>query len=353
MAKKNTTPKDPTTRTRPRILVLEGYSASATNAVRRQGADTVKLSPTAVDQIERALFMDGEFDGLLLTGGGDVDPREYGEKPNKKVYGVSEQRDYCELLALDFAREAGIPVLGICRGSQLMAVHNGGALRQHIEGHRSVVHMHFAEPGSLFRRVIRSQEARFTSLHHQVVKRTGKGWRVAARDKDGTIEAIESRDGRCLGVQFHPELDTGHNEASRRIFRWLVLESAARAGLKEPRVRKAPKAKKAKALTMADFERAGFVTTGNVTRLKPRTPKPTPAKRNRQQLTLHVPDEEARKQARAGRAPVLVSYHCPHCGMRFDHLNDREDHVEWLHGATQIGGRGRAIEPPAGPDDWE
>lgn len=352
MSKTNATKKNTPTRTRPRILVLEGYSSSATNAVRRQGADIVAISPTAVDAIERALFMDSGFDGLLLTGGGDVDPREYGEKPSKKVYGVSEQRDYCELLALDFAKDAGIPVLGICRGSQLMAVHNGGKLRQHIEGHRSVRHLHFAEPGSLFRRVIRSQEARFQSLHHQVVKRTGPGWRVGARDKDGTIEAIESADGRCLGVQFHPELDTFHNEHSRRIFRWLVLESASRAGLAVPKVRKAPKPKthKPQTLTREDFERAGFIADGNVLRLKPRTRTPGQKRKgNRQQLTLHVPDEDARKRARAGRAPVKVSFHCPDCGMRFDKLIDREDHITWLHGNPQI----RVAEPPLGHPDWE
>lgn len=351
MSKKNTktTKPEPQSRStrRPRILVLEGYSAMAANAARRQGADVVKIAPTAVDEIEDALFFDGEFDGLLLTGGGDVDPREYGEKPHRKVYGVNEQRDYCELLALDFAKEAGIPVLGICRGSQLMAVHNGGALRQHIDGHRSVTHYHHALPGTLFRRVIRDQSARFQSLHHQVVKRTGRGWQVAARDKDGVIEAIESKDGRCLGVQFHPELDTGSNPASRRIFRWLVLESASRAGMATPKVRKPkPQAQRAP-VTLADFERAGFISNANGT-VSPRPRTPRPSKRSGQ-LTLHVPDAEARKQARAGKAPVQVSYHCPSCGMRFDKLADREDHVTWLHGNPRI----RLVEPPLGHSDWE
>lgn len=340
----------PKIKTRPRVLVLEGYSSQAANATRRQGADVVKLRPTAVDEIERALFLDPDgFDGLLLTGGGDVDPREYGEKPHRKVYGVNEMRDYCELLALDYAKEAGIPVLGICRGSQLMAVHNGGALRQHLEGHRGVRHVHFAEPGSLFSRVV-GQTAKFESLHHQVVKRTGKGWRVAARDKDGHIEAVESRDGRCLGVQFHPELDTGYNEASRAIFRWLVLESAARAGLKAPKRRKPPKAKPVKTTrskgtpqTLADRAKVRQLFPAGPPLPRPRTPL---ARRELVGLDAAAMDRNVEKMRKQG---VKVSFHCRHCGMRFDKLMDREDHETWLHGHGLI----RANEPPPGHADWD
>ena len=356
--------KQKATRTRPRILVLEGYSSMAANALRRAGADTVKINPPAVDAIEAALFKgfdlddiapghDGEIDGLLLTGGGDVDPREYGEKPHRKVYGVNEMRDYCELLALDYAQQAGIPVLGICRGSQLMTVHNGGKLRQHIEGHRGVRHWHFAEPGSLFRKVIGSQEAKFESLHHQVVKRTGAGWRVAARDKDGHIEAVESRDGRCLGVQFHPELDTGTNEASRRIFRWLVLESAKRAGMKAPRRRKAPKGKpvkrstkgsaKGSPQTLADRAKVRQLFPAGPPLPRPRTPV---ARRKPVGMDAAAMERNAERMRKQG---VTVNYHCRSCGMRFDKLVDREDHETWLHGHGLI----RRSEPPVGHPDWD
>jgi len=301
----------------PRILVLEGLSGAA-RCVRRAGGDPIVVNPRNVDEVEAALA--AGFDGLLLTGGGDVDPRLYGEKPHRQVYGVSETRDRTEWLALDRADELGVPVLGICRGSQLMAVWNGGRLRQHITGHRGIDHVVFTDARSTFRRTIDSATGTFVSLHHQVVTRTGPGWRVAARAVGGTIEAIESKDGRCLGVQFHPEMDYGTNEPSRRIFRWLARESASRAGLVMPKAKRLP----------AETRSAP---------VRRRSPK-----RKAGQATLPVP------RKRPVPKDMKVSWLCPSCGIRFDDQGDREDHVFWLHGygAPTM----RATEPPPGHPDW-
>lgn len=301
---------------RPRVLVLEGLSGAA-RCVSRAGGDPIVVNPRNVDEVDEALA--NGFDALLLTGGGDVDPRLYGEKPRAEVYGVSEVRDMTEWNALDRAAELGVPVLGICRGSQLMAVHNGGRLRQHIGGHRGMSHLVFSEPGSKFRAVLGGNgTGYFVSLHHQVVLRTGQGWRVAARAVGGTIEAVESKDGRCLGVQFHPEMDYATNDRSRRIFRWLVKEAAARAGLRVPRARRA----------------------SEPTRPKRRTsPKPKGG-----QAVIPV----ARK--RPVQKDVKISWLCPTCGLRFDDAQDREDHVFWLHGHGSP--TGRTTEPPPGHPDW-
>jgi putative glutamine amidotransferase len=311
------TPQTGETR-KPRVLVLEGLSGAA-RCVVRAGGDPIVVNPRDVKGAEKA-FADG-FDALLLTGGGDVDPRLYGEKPHKRVYGVSETRDYVEWNALDRADELGVPVLGICRGSQLMAVWNGGLLRQHIEGHRGIDHLVFAETGTRYRRTLGGSNGTgyFVSLHHQVVLRTGPGWRVAARAVGGTIEAIESKDNRCLGVQFHPEMDYGRNEGSRRIFGWLVNEAARRAGLPKPKRTRLPQ------------DRAT-------------APKRKTSKRKAGQAVIPAP------RKRPVQRGVKVSWLCPSCGLRFDDQQDREDHVFWLHGhgAPTM----RATEPPPGHPDW-
>lgn len=296
----------------PRVLVLEGLSGSS-RCVVRAGGEPIAVNPRNVEAVDDALA--NGFDALLLTGGGDVDPRLYGEKPRREVYGVSETRDYTEWLALDRAAELGVPVLGICRGMQLMAVHNGGRLKQHVVGHRGIDHVVFTETSSKLRRTLDAPVASFVSLHHQVVLRTGNGFRVAARAAGGSIEAVESRDGRCLGVQFHPEMDYSTNAASRLIFRWLVREAASRAGLPAPRSRRLP----------AEQQRA--------------------PRRRSTQATLPAP-----RRKRPTQKGVKVSWLCPHCALRFDDSEDREDHIFWVHGKGEP--TMRAAEPPPGHPDW-
>lgn len=280
------------TQNRPRILVLEGLSGSS-EGVWEAGGTAVSVSPFSLERAVAALDRD-DIDGLLLTGGGDVDPRLFGQRAHPRTYGVNETRDLVEFYALEVAGRRGIPVLGICRGAQLMNVEAGGSLKQDIPGHRSTDHAALTIAGSNLRR---TAGARFevVSLHHQEVDKLGDGLHVAARAPDGTVEAVESLDGRVLGVQWHPEMDAGSKQA-RDIFRWLVVEAAARAGLSVP----APKVRKFAVLA---------VKPARVTRL--------PVRRRKAQ-------------------PVSVSWHCPDCGMHFDKQVDREDHIAILHGRRKV-----------------
>lgn len=282
---------------KPTILVLEGLSGS-TSAVRRQGGDPVTVSPSDFDEIEITLDT-LQIDGLLLSGGGDVNPRLYNRKPHKKVYGMSPDRDNAEMYAIMVARELDIPVLGICRGTQIQNVEAGGTLRQHIGGHYGT-HPVIVTPGSTFAKAVGNRKiVHVTSLHHQEVGHLAKGWAFTGRAPDNTVEAIETEDGRCLGVQFHPEMDQ-KSPYARDIFRWLIMEAGERAGIDMSRntITTQPQFP---ALYSGD---EAWQTSNTTTRTTVTT---------------------------KGQSPVTYRWFCPYEGIRFDRFNDFADHMEMLH----------------------
>jgi putative glutamine amidotransferase len=274
--------------TRPRILVLEALSGS-TSAVRDAGGYPLTASPTDAAAVRDALAGKlGRIDGLLLTGGGDVNPRLYRRRPHRKVYGVNEVRDAVEITALDYARKNELPVLGICRGNQIQNVFAGGTLRQHIGGHYGE-HDVLVTPGSVFAdAVVDRLDVYVQSLHHQEIGRVADSYRITGRAPDGTVEAIESKDGRCLGVQFHPEMHTEYAYA-RDIFRWLVESSAKHAGLPTP----------PDAVTPYQYSWS--------------TPKP-----NVVDTAFNI-------------KPVVAYSWCSFCSMRIDRRDDYRDHMFALH----------------------
>jgi putative glutamine amidotransferase len=180
-----------------------------------------------------------ELDGLLLTGGGDVASSWYGEEPAPEAYDVDLSRDEWELALVAGARATGVPVLGICRGAQVVNVAAGGSLVQHLpaytdqehrddERDRTFVHEVEVAPASLLAGITGSGEFGVNSLHHQAVARVGRGLRPVAWAPDGVIEAIEStHDDLLLAVQWHPELLADHLPHAL-LFAWLV--EAARTG---------------------------------------------------------------------------------------------------------------------------
>lgn len=198
------------------------------------------------------------LDGLLLTGGRDVDPRHYGEEPHPKLGEVDPAKDALELAAVRAARALGVPMLGICRGTQTLAVAFGGALYQDLPSQltgamrheqrvdkRMTSHRVEVEPGTRLAGVLGGAGSLWVnSYHHQAVKRVPDGFRVAARAPDGVVEAIEAADERhgwVLGVQWHPEGLWRRDEAAARLFAALVAAAAARlATSRQPAGRSVP-----------------------------------------------------------------------------------------------------------------
>jgi putative glutamine amidotransferase len=197
------------------------------------------LVPPSLEAIEETL---DALDGIVLSGGADLDPALWGEEPHEATFGVDPLRDSAELALLRAALDRDLPVLAVCRGSQVLNVALGGDLEQHIpdrlghDGHK-VTPGTFAEhpvemlPGTRLHHLI-GDGAHVRSHHHQGYRRLGEGLREAARAEDGTIEAIEDPARRfAIGVLWHPEAGE-----DRRLFEALVAEARsyrARAGALE------------------------------------------------------------------------------------------------------------------------
>ncbi len=189
-------------------------------ALERAGARVVYL-PAQSD----AVALVAALDGLLVPGGDDLPPP--GGAGDLPLDPVTPAQLAFDRALLDAARARELPVLGICYGAQLMALHGGGSLHYHLPTERpelpshrlgtdDATHALHVEPGTRLSRVL-GDAALVNSLHHQGVASVGDGWRVAARAADGLIEALESRDGAWrLGVQWHPELLD--DAASTRLF---------------------------------------------------------------------------------------------------------------------------------------
>jgi len=196
-------------------------------AVTAAGAEPVDLVPGT--QVLPAV------DGLLLPGGWDVDPSFYGEKRDEKTEETDPELDETELSMFRQARERELPVLGICRGQQVINVAMGGTLVQHLEGHevRELGRSHLAhaievDPTSELGRAAGGDKVRVNSLHHQAIKRLGNGLQQSARGEDGTVEGVESDDGLIVAVQCHPEELTADMPWARHLFERFVARARAR-----------------------------------------------------------------------------------------------------------------------------
>ncbi|MDQ0747264.1 putative glutamine amidotransferase [Streptomyces africanus] len=177
--------------------------------VQRAGGLAAMLPP---DDPAYAAEAVARLDGLVIAGGPDVEPVRYGAEPHPRTGPPARERDAWELALIDAALSARVPLLGICRGMQLLNVALGGTLVQHLDGHAEVVgvfgsHAVKPVPGSLYAAVV-PEETAVPSYHHQAVDRLGEGLVPSAYADDGTVEALElpSGEGWVLGVQWHPEM---------------------------------------------------------------------------------------------------------------------------------------------------
>jgi putative glutamine amidotransferase len=195
-----------------------GIYANYLHVLQRAGVVPSLVSPAhdadAVETLVRAAR------GIVLSGGEDVDPSHYGEEPIPELGEVNPARDAMEFRALDVALSLDLPVLGICRGMQLMNVHFGGTLYQDLPAQRPGVASHLqvapwghhhhhvrCTPGTRLQRILGECDPfEINSFHHQAVKELGTGLRCTAQAEDGLIEAIEAEEyGWVVGVQWHPE----------------------------------------------------------------------------------------------------------------------------------------------------
>jgi putative glutamine amidotransferase len=203
----------------PCALLQMGY----VRAVQRAGALCLMIPPDE-GLVENPDEILDRVDGLMLAGGADIDPSAYGEPPHPETIGTVPPRDDAELALTRRAIERDMPVLGICRGMQLINVALGGTLVQHLpdlvghEDHRrhpgsfaGSEHDVRVQPGSLAARVIGEEIHSTKSHHHQGVDRLGDGLVVSARSVlDDLPEALEAPESTfVLGVQWHPEADPG------------------------------------------------------------------------------------------------------------------------------------------------
>jgi len=204
------------------------------DGVARAGGLPMLLTPQPYDAAEAAEVI-GSLSGLVLTGGPDVDPARYGQEPAPEVYLASELQDSFEASLLHAALEAGLPVLTICRGTQLLNVELGGTLRQHITGVEGLgnhgIPGQVGHPnevtltdGSLAAEVMGATTVHGMCHHHQAIDSVGEGLVVTGVHGDGIVEVVEHRDtdSWLLGVQWHPEETAADDPANQALFDHLV-----------------------------------------------------------------------------------------------------------------------------------
>jgi putative glutamine amidotransferase len=205
------------------------------HAVQQAGGVPVPLPP----QLSAASLQQlaGLLHGLLLTGGGDMDPALFGQPPHPALYDVAPSRDTLETSVLNLSLARGVPVLAVCRGAQVLNVALGGTLYQDVatepgtqiphsqkEPRDQPTHKVKITPGSRLAETLGTDEVEVNSMHHQAIHRLGRGLTAVAWAPDQLVEGAEVSDPArfVLGVQWHPEELVGHSEPARRLFSALV-----------------------------------------------------------------------------------------------------------------------------------
>jgi putative glutamine amidotransferase len=208
-----------------------------TRAVLKAGGVPLLLAPgTSVDAVLERV------DGLLLSGGSDIDPAIYGEAPHPTSQWKRERDDF-ELALTRAALERDKPLLAICRGQQVLNVAAGGTLVQDIPSQQPQAGPHYPKdverwhiahevevlPGTRLREIVGRDVLPVNSSHHQAVKDLGHGLRLAARARDGVIEAVESPAHRfVIGVQWHPEAMWNRDPDHQELFRSFIAAAEKR-----------------------------------------------------------------------------------------------------------------------------
>ena len=180
------------------------------------------------------------LDALLLAGGSDVDPAQYGESPHATVKGIDNRRDGLEMGFVKQALAVGMPVLAICRGMQVLNVALGGTLHQHLPElagcwvdhgpSRDTSHSVSVAPDSLLASICGTRIEQCPSRHHQGVSKLGRHLKPVGWSDDGLVEALEPTHGEVIAVQWHPERASPNDPVQKRLFSWVVERAKVRQG---------------------------------------------------------------------------------------------------------------------------
>ncbi|NRO35986.1 putative glutamine amidotransferase [Lactobacillus helveticus] len=202
--------------------IFPGYHRSYVNedyvdSVVQNGGVPYIIPFTENDEVIKAQL--DNVQGLILSGGHDVDPHQYGEEPLQKIGATWSARDHFDMRLLKLAEENGIPVLGICRGAQIINVAHGGTLYQdlsyrkeltlkHMQGHTPDLPTHGmkVKADSKLAQILGKTEFRVNSFHHQLIKDVAPDLIASATAPDGVVEGLENKAGNVIAVQWHPEM---------------------------------------------------------------------------------------------------------------------------------------------------
>lgn len=201
------------------------------DAIQSTGGNPILL-PSTQTHLESLL---DALDGLVLSGGGDIHPIHYNGEDHPMIYGVDDDRDTFEITLAKLALMRDFPVLGICRGMQVLAVASGGTLIQHVpeiysdeidhrldNPRRPISHAIEVLPESRLCQYLEATDLNIVSWHHQAIANSSSDWQLAARSSDGVIEAIEHLTHPwAIGLQWHPELSM-QDPAHQRFFRSFI-----------------------------------------------------------------------------------------------------------------------------------
>ncbi|MCZ2490700.1 gamma-glutamyl-gamma-aminobutyrate hydrolase family protein [Dellaglioa carnosa] len=190
------------------------------------------IIPTNLDDVSKYLDL---VDGLLLTGGQDISPELYGQEPHPKLQELNPPRDEMEMALIKDANSRNMPILGICRGLQILNVAFGGTLYQDLSEYPDwkvrhlqdptlpeyATHSISIEPNSYLSEVY-GQNYRVNTYHHQAINQLGESLVAIAESPDGLVEGLVSDDNRILAVQWHPEMSFTRNQSDLAIFKWLI-----------------------------------------------------------------------------------------------------------------------------------